>query len=301
MIENEKIVDLVQSGEDINNNLMRLYEQNKPFIYARLKRFFGVAETDDLLQEAFIALIDAVQTFKPDKGYKFLTHYGNVLKWHISSFAEGNDIGVSEKDCYLIKKYKRFCTEYETTNGVKPSIYEIMDALDINKATLKKIQDAERLLDKDSLYRQIGEDLEIIDTIEGDNSAEEIEDAFDRGIRDKVIHDQVSRLKEEQRVIIELIYFKGLSIPECCRVLQIAESKGRFRQHEALRKLRKELKEINENSGIFDEFIACYSGVFKGGKTSFMETNTSITEKTALKILELENLLKKEIKQNGKH
>ena len=50
---NEELVELVQKGIDVQENLKTLYEQNKKYIYKIANPFMKYAEADDLLQEAY--------------------------------------------------------------------------------------------------------------------------------------------------------------------------------------------------------------------------------------------------------
>lgn len=84
---NEEVVALIKEGH--NTFLSMLWEQVEKFAYAEAKAYFfkfqevctsaGVA-LDDLKQESYFAFLKALETYDPDKGYKFITYMGYPLQ-----------------------------------------------------------------------------------------------------------------------------------------------------------------------------------------------------------------------------
>ena len=70
---NEELVEQIQQGINVQKNLAILYEQNKGFIYKVVLPFMKYAEADDLLQEGYLGLHEAVYTYKPGDS-KFITY-----------------------------------------------------------------------------------------------------------------------------------------------------------------------------------------------------------------------------------
>ena len=65
MIENEKIVSEIQKGNDRSRNLELLYNQNLGLIYNVVRCYVGQCEIEDLMQEAYIAMCQAVERYNP--------------------------------------------------------------------------------------------------------------------------------------------------------------------------------------------------------------------------------------------
>ncbi len=81
--------DAVSYQQGDKQALSRLWERNRGFISGRCFQFYNNhlsqcaahgAELDDLYQEAFLALVDAVKAFDPERGYKFLTWLSFPMK-----------------------------------------------------------------------------------------------------------------------------------------------------------------------------------------------------------------------------
>lgn len=78
---NEELAVLIQQGH--KEYISELYSQVEKFIKSKANKFYrefaikcsrcGV-ELDDLIQEGYFAMLDAVKGYKPESGYKFLTY-----------------------------------------------------------------------------------------------------------------------------------------------------------------------------------------------------------------------------------
>lgn len=71
---NEELVELIQSGENVTNNMEQLYNQNHGMIYKIAKKYTYAEDIDDLFQESYMALYKAACKYKKDQGAAFLTY-----------------------------------------------------------------------------------------------------------------------------------------------------------------------------------------------------------------------------------
>ena len=71
---NEELVIRIKAGIDPAENMLALYEQVKAFINSIAWKYHGREEIEDLEQEGYLALYDAIDGYAPDTGYKFLTY-----------------------------------------------------------------------------------------------------------------------------------------------------------------------------------------------------------------------------------
>lgn len=85
-VTNEELVIRIKAGIDTGMNMLQLYEQTRLFICGIAKRYKGLAEFDDLQQEGYLALYDAIDGFQPEKGYKFLTYAGYWIAQRIQRY-----------------------------------------------------------------------------------------------------------------------------------------------------------------------------------------------------------------------
>lgn len=88
---NEELVALIQGGE--RDRLLELWQQNRGLCYLKAQRVRGAlaavgrcdVELDDLMQSGYLALVNAVEQYDPEAGFRFSTIYTTQLK---VSFAE---------------------------------------------------------------------------------------------------------------------------------------------------------------------------------------------------------------------
>lgn len=72
---NETIIDEIRNHPERKQKMMQmLYEQNLPLFWQYGKSYLCTLERDDLEQDFFIGLCDAVDTFDPGRGM-FTTHF----------------------------------------------------------------------------------------------------------------------------------------------------------------------------------------------------------------------------------
>ena len=57
---NEQLVALIRAGDNEAENMLVLWQQNKGFIYKIAMKYQGYAEIEDLLQEGYLGLCEAV-------------------------------------------------------------------------------------------------------------------------------------------------------------------------------------------------------------------------------------------------
>lgn len=83
-MSNEELAVMIQSGD--RDKLLVLWRQIERFAYGwaiRWERALGEhagVTVDDLMQAAFLALLDALERWEPECGAKFITYFGTCLK-----------------------------------------------------------------------------------------------------------------------------------------------------------------------------------------------------------------------------
>ena len=65
-MSNEEIVKKIKDNIDVNDNLAILWGNNKRFIYQIASKYAGMAEHDDLMQEGYMGLCNAVYKYDID-------------------------------------------------------------------------------------------------------------------------------------------------------------------------------------------------------------------------------------------
>lgn len=112
-MSNEELVLLIQEGVNVQENMGILYKQNQGFIRNTCFPFSEKADLDDLMQEAYFGLTDAVRDFDSTLGFTFLSY----AKWKIRRCClkyiktYGNLKRIPEYMQNRISKYKKLIQE----------------------------------------------------------------------------------------------------------------------------------------------------------------------------------------------
>ena len=77
---NEQLAARIRAGENVGNNMAILYDQVKDFIHAMAYKYHGQGELEDLEQEGFLSLYDAIDHYEADQGVKFLTYASHWIR-----------------------------------------------------------------------------------------------------------------------------------------------------------------------------------------------------------------------------
>ena len=120
-MENEELVEQIQAGIKPTENMEQLYLQNRSFIYQQAKKYAAYADMDDLMQEAYFGLHEAVKHYKPDKETKFLTYLPFRLQKAFRRYIDNN--GHTKRiPIHLVQrisKYKKYIAEQQKTGVTK--------------------------------------------------------------------------------------------------------------------------------------------------------------------------------------
>ena len=175
---NEQLVARIRAGEDKAENMLALWKQNKGFIYKTAMRFQGYAEIEDLLQEGYLGLCEAVQHYDSEQGVSFITYAAfwikRAMRRYIDNCCSVVRIPVVAKEEIL--QYKKIASEYRKWYGHNPTDYEMQSFLDVSREKLETIKKNALTLNLRSLDECIGgedEEFTLSDTVASDQTVED--------------------------------------------------------------------------------------------------------------------------------
>lgn len=231
MIDNETLVKRIQQGENVNDNMIQLYNQNIGLLYKATKHYIGydrMIDKDDLMQEAYIYLYDAVSHYEVDKGVKFATYLTNSIKWKIGrDMREKRVVKLPEKLSYDISKYMGFLEEYTKKHDKQPPDKEVIENLGILESRLKTIKNAVNMVSMASIDKSISEDTTIAEMLKDDkDDIQEIEDSIDKDIQKVELWKIVeSALTDEQMKLLKLRFIDGLTLQQCSEQFGVSQQR----------------------------------------------------------------------------
>ena len=289
---NEQLAARIRSGENVGNNMAALYDQVKDFIHAMAYKYHGQGELEDLEQEGFLALYDAIDHYEADQGVKFLTYASHWIRQRMQKYIQntGSPLRLSAGRQEAIRKYRKFCTEFQAEQGCKPTEAELCRSLWLTLEQLREIQYDACMTAVKSLDAPIkgaeGEE----DTTLGELAAsatdpcEEVLDRLEQEALCSVLWQCVDSLPGKQPDVIRSRYKDNMTMKQCGQFCGISEAEVRKQQLKALRSLRS-----GENAKKLRPFLPgdawIYSGALIGnGVDHFNQTWTSSTERVALEL-----------------
>ena len=289
---NEQLAARIRSGENVGNNMAALYDQVKDFIHAMAYKYHGQGELEDLEQEGFLALYDAIDHYEADQGVKFLTYASHWIRQRMQKYIQntGSPLRLSAGRQEAIRKYRKFCTEFQAEQGCKPTEAELCRSLWLTLEQLREIQYDACMTAVKSLDAPIkgaeGEE----DTTLGELAAsatdpcEEVLDRLEQEALCSVLWPCVDSLPGKQPDVIRSRYKDNMTMKQCGQFCGISEAEARKQQIKALRSLRS-----GENAKKLRPFLPAdawiYSGALIGnGVERFNHTWTSSTERIALEL-----------------
>ena len=272
-MDNETLVAAIQGGAD---RIGELYTQNMGLIHLIAERYRGYEEIDDLMQVAFLGLVEAVKNYNSEAGALFMSYAPYWIKAAINRHLvnNGKSIRVPSYISDRIRKYKRTVERLEV-QGIQYDDGYICSLMCLKPEELEEVKAF--CVKPVSLDKPIGIDddsLTLGDTVR--DSKDDI-----GGVLDKVEHEELRRelwgcvdgLPAEQAEIIHGKYQSGKTFVEMGEGSQRLHDKGLRELRKA--KYRKRLL----------PFLDIYNRGIRGVSVRrFNETWTSATERAAIRI-----------------
>lgn len=289
---NEQLAARIQAGENVGNNMAILYDQVKDFIHAMAYKYHGQGELEDLEQEGFLSLYDAIDHYEADQGVKFLTYASHWIRQRMQKYIQntGSPLRLSAGRQEAIRKYRKFCTEFQAEQGCKPTEAELCRSLWLTLEQLREIQydacmTAVKSLDAPIKGAEGEEDITLGElAASAADPCEELLDRLEQEELCSILWQCVDGLPGKQPDVIRSRYKDNMTMKQCGQFCGISEAEVRKQQLKALRSLRS-----GENAKKLRPFLPedawIYSGALIGnGVERFNHTWTSSTERVALEL-----------------
>lgn len=177
-------------------------------------------EVDDVVNEGVIALMEAIETFDPEKGAKFETYASLKIRGAIIDYIRRQD--------WIPRSVRKFARDLDNATGSlynqygrAPSNAELAEYMDIPEEKLMKL-----MAEASCMVTISFDELLYEDNFSEPSSAGDATDAS--VLREecrRVIADAIESLKEKERQVITLYYFKSMKYSDIAKVLGISESR----------------------------------------------------------------------------
>ena len=242
-MSNEQLVEQIRNGYHVTDSMQRLYEDNLPLIKKFIKPYAYYEPEEDLLQEAYFGLREAVRHYESSENALFMTYAWYWIKQSIQRYMEnsGSVLRISSAYRQKIARYKKTVQEFEQTYGHTPTDEEIAKKLGIS---IEKVREVYKISqDPVSLETPIGEedDSHLGDFIKDERTMGPEEYATIEMLKEE-LQGVLGTLTDREEKVLRLRF--GLDDGQCRTLEEVGQIFGvtreRIRQIEAkaLRKLR---------------------------------------------------------------
>ena len=286
---NEQLVIRIKAGIDTAENMLTLYNQVKAFIHTIAWKHRSYEDVEDLEQEGYLALYDAIDGYDPESGFKFLTYAEYWIKQRIVRYIERNSssLRLSFHSQARLRQYKRFYDSFMKEHGREPSEAETAAFMGLSIEQVRDIHRNACVANLGSLDAPVkGFEDEGFTLGDGVTSGEDMEgDTLDRLQHEQlksVLWECVDSLGGRLPEVIRKQYQDNMTMAEIAREYGVSREAIRQDQAKALRELRKPKRSKQLRPFLPEEERIYSMGLVGNGVGQFNRTWTSSTERAVI-------------------
>ncbi len=288
-MSNEELVSLIQREQDVNGNMLKLWEQNEGYITKMARKYQHLAEFEDLMQEAYFGLANAVSHYKPEEGSGFISYATYWIKQGLQRYIEncGTIIRLPSNMAESATRYKVIAKKYEDKYGEEPTDVQMCKFLYVSDKKLQSIKKALTTGQVSSLNIAVGESgtEQIQDfQVSAENLEEDAIKRLDQEHMKSALWEAVELLGERKRDVLRMRYQEGKTLKEIADAVGVKGSYVPTIENECFRKLRLKKGSNMVFRRYYEDYIAPTS-FNHVPLQSFKYTWTSQTERDALRHL----------------
>lgn len=290
-MDNEQLVLRIQGGDNEAENMLQLWKQNKGFIAMMARRYSAGAETEDLEQEGYIALCEAVQHYNPGRGMSFISYAAFWIKRRMRICADNSrTVRLSFNAGDEVRQYQKIMREYRQEYGCDPSDRELCAFLYVSREKLDQIRKAAQMGNIRSLDEPVqgtDGDLNISDTVSsGEDMEGDVIRRLDKERMKRELWIAVDQLPGDLPAAVHLRYENGLTLEKTGQALGVNRERARQLESKAFRILRQPHR-CKKFRAYFEEYLSA-APIHHVGVSSFQTTWTSEVEQEAIRWAEKE-------------
>ena len=295
---NEQIVEKIRNGYSVTENMQLLYERNLPLIKRMIKPYTAYENTEDLLQESYVGLWEAVQHYETSENVLFMTYAGFWIKQSAQRYIEkcSSVVRIPSNTKQKIIRYNKTVQKLTQEQSMAPADKEVADSMQISVSEVEHLKTYSQSIS--SLDAPLNDDTDTTlgESIQADYSLEDI--AIDK------IYEEHSKSElwgiverytaDRENHIIKEYFMHNKSMPEIAREENLTVSRIREIKEKGLRRLRRG----NAKRELYEKFEIVECGIYRNSMNKFNEHNfTSAVEYIAIRKTEIKEGHERRLRQ----
>lgn len=261
---NEQLVQKIKAGEDVTENMTRLWQQNRNLIYLIVRKYAKTeTDIDDLMQEGYLGMCNAVDHYDLSAGVPFHSYASLWIRQGVRRYSQDNrHIHIPFNLQERILKYQRFLNDYRVYFGKSPTDEQTCYYLEISQETLERLKIAAEACKAGSMDKEIeGTDgLTFGDTIaDPEDEYESVLDNLEREKLKSVLWTLVDDLPGKSPEVVRMRYQQELTLDKIGETVGVTREAARQWLRKGLTELRKPSR-----SNLLREF--CRDGEYTAGE-----------------------------------
>lgn len=206
------------------------------------KKFVGRGvEYDDLKQVASLALLKGIDRFDPSLGMQFTTFITPTITGEIKNYFRDKSriVKLPRRLSEISANVRAFSSDYESKNGIKPSIREISEQLGLSEEEVVRALEVGGTISLDGVANSGEDDNEqSLYALIPDN-----DDRYERLEVKDALRSAMKDLSDTEKEVIRYRYIEELSQSETARRLGVSQMFVSRMERKLLAKLRENLRD----------------------------------------------------------
>lgn len=198
-------------------------------VFSIISKYGNYFDKDDLYQVGMIGLIDAYKHFDENVGVKFSSYAYYYILGEVTKFVRENRSVKVSKDVIKLNSSIEKCRDIMRQKlGREPTDTEVSLFLEIDEEKVSEVRNSmQEVKSLDFCYE---EDISLYNSVM----------CFDNGTSADVLDlkDEISRLNEEEKAIIDARYYQEMTQSEASKKLGISQVQVSRKEGKILEKLR---------------------------------------------------------------
>ncbi|MBR5528411.1 MAG: sigma-70 family RNA polymerase sigma factor [Clostridia bacterium] len=236
MYDNARNIELVRRAKAGDAAALdTLMRENAGLIRSVAGRFCGRGQdTEDLIQIGSIGMMKAVRGFDEEFGTAFSTYAVHMVAGELRRFLRDDGLIKVSRDIkrrgYLLFRAGK---DFAARNGREPRISELCEMCSMSHEEV--VTSLEAMAPAVSLQEKTGDDDSAsLEELIGEDNSEEITNRL-------ALAEAIKKLPQEDRILIYLRYYRGLTQCESARRLGLTQVKVSRREKKIIERLRGEM------------------------------------------------------------